>query len=132
MEVLDSFESLLTNAELAEVLRENKKQGNENNRPAVVVEMEKRVSKYLAESPGRGATREHVEALIERLGQVSPVEGQPALKAVELHNLANLRPTQLVEVYAVLANAEARFGDDKLSHMIDVIGECLPLPQLSK
>mmetsp|Transcript_12384 Transcript_12384/g.24544 ORF Transcript_12384/g.24544 Transcript_12384/m.24544 type:complete len:130 (-) Transcript_12384:149-538(-) len=128
MEVLDSFESLLTNAEVAEVLKDNKKRGHEDSRPLVMVELEKRVTKYLAEGPGKGATREQVEELSQRLSEVKPLEGETGLKVTETLNIANLRPTQLVEMYTVLASAEARFGDEKLGEMLEIVEQCLPLP----
>lgn len=73
MEVIDSFEALLSNAEVAQVLRENSKIGRGASRPPMVLEMEKRVRKYLEGTPVKNVTIDQVAELYKQLSALPPL-----------------------------------------------------------
>ena len=55
-------------------------------------------------------------------------DGQEPLREAEICNIANLRPTTLVALYAMIDKSFDRFGDPKLHEMLDIIGQVLSAP----
>ena len=84
MEIIDKSEALLTNAEVAEALRDNSKMGREASRGPIVLELEKRVRKYIEGTPLKNVKSEEVAELCRRLANFKPlVRASPVL--VSLH-----------------------------------------------
>jgi hypothetical protein len=73
MEIVDKSEALLTNAEVAEALRENGKMGREASRAPVVLEMEKRVRQYIEGTPAKAVKTDEISELYRRLESFKPL-----------------------------------------------------------
>jgi hypothetical protein len=73
MEIVDKSEALLTHTEVLEALRENAKMGREASRGPIVLELEKRVRKYLEGTPVKNVKTDEVAELYRRLGTFEPL-----------------------------------------------------------
>ena len=54
--------------------------------------------------------------------------GQEPLREAEICNIANIRPTSLVALYAMIDKSLDRFGEPKLNEMLDIIARILTAP----
>mmetsp|Transcript_4047 Transcript_4047/g.9749 ORF Transcript_4047/g.9749 Transcript_4047/m.9749 type:complete len:148 (-) Transcript_4047:241-684(-) len=130
MEVLTKCEVLVSIAEAKELLNEiqNESSDKESQRPWIAQEMTKQVLQYIENVSICNVTTEEVANLYQQLQAFEPLPDQDGLKHTELFNIANLRPTSIVEMFAIIDHAEVRFGDEKLEQMLDLIQSTLSAP----
>ncbi len=106
MEILDKSEALLTNAEVAEALRENGKMGREASRAPVVLEMEKRVRQYIEGTTAKAIKTDEVAALYRRLESFEPLVRVIA----ELGHFACFNDTCMFMLMTFFASAEQKLN----------------------
>mmetsp|Transcript_25163 Transcript_25163/g.51183 ORF Transcript_25163/g.51183 Transcript_25163/m.51183 type:complete len:155 (+) Transcript_25163:164-628(+) len=132
MEILVKGKILVTNTEAKELLNEVKSESStkETRRPLIAQEMTKQVLAYLEGTSVCNVTGQEVAATLKRLAAFPPLAGQEGLRQTEMFNIVNVRPSTLVEMFAIIDHAEVRFGDDKLEELLDLIqAELSPPPE---
>lgn len=127
MEVVEQLDYLVSNAEVMKLLTdidaEAKSAGFQ--RPPIARETSKQVLRHLESVPSCNTTSEEVAKLIASLSEFAPLEGQEPLRESEMYNIANLRPTSVVALFAMIDKSLDRFGEERLDEMLTVITSIL-------
>jgi DNA-directed RNA polymerase subunit F len=126
MEVHSKNDGRITNVELLEILEERKEKRSKRSGGSMALKsrdmMEERTIKYLKESTMGAATSEMVNACFQRFK-----EQKWDLTEAELLQIANHVPKCEPEIYMIIEQCEARFSEDDVKEILDVIEECFKL-----
>ena len=126
MEVHSKNDGRITNVELLEILEERKEKRSKRPGGSMALKsrdmMEERTIKYLKESTMGAATSEMVNACFQRFK-----EQKWDLTEAELLQIANHVPKCEPEIYMIIEQCEARFSEDDVKEILDVIEECFKL-----
>eukprot|EP00277_Geminigera_cryophila_P011980 CAMPEP_0179452204 /NCGR_PEP_ID=MMETSP0799-20121207/36104_1 /TAXON_ID=46947 /ORGANISM="Geminigera cryophila, Strain CCMP2564" /LENGTH=144 /DNA_ID=CAMNT_0021247921 /DNA_START=166 /DNA_END=597 /DNA_ORIENTATION=- len=130
MEVVEQLDYLVTNAEVMELLRDVEKEAKSTGfkRPWTARETSQHVMAYLETVPSCNTSPPEVDKLMQSLSNFSPLHAQEPLRETEILNIANLRPTSVVALFAMIDKSLDRFGEDKLDEMLTIVNEILTAP----
>lgn len=121
MEVLDPQQTVLTNAELYNIISERKKSLAGLSREAHGCPSLRTITyetfSYLSESPAASQTEEQVRSFIKAIAAYK-------LTAAEILQLINLRSTSAVEVQLVVEECEERFTEEQVNEIFAIVKQC--------
>jgi len=132
MEVIEPRQRLLTNAEVAQLVKEVQsnrtldKKDNANKHlpnigPLMTVLYE--TAKYLKDGAADGQTAQHLQAFAEATRHLK-------LTRAEFIQICNLRPTTPVEVQLLVEECEERLSETKVEELISLVCAHLPDPKI--
>uniref|UniRef100_A0A915BD55 DNA-directed RNA polymerase III subunit RPC9 n=1 Tax=Parascaris univalens TaxID=6257 RepID=A0A915BD55_PARUN len=122
MEVLDSQQTVLTNAEMYQLVLERRKSHSElskDQRVKALGTVIYETSSYLQNTPAATQKVENIENLIRALAPFK-------LTAAETLQVINLRPSTAIELQLVVEECEERLTEDQMGQLVNIISENLP------
>ncbi|KAK7290195.1 hypothetical protein RIF29_04439 [Crotalaria pallida] len=119
--LLQANAGALTNFEVLDFFRARGASKDPTRVIAKVAQSEYKVYDYLVNSPACSQSRQNINEFLEKVKKYD-------LAKAEILSVLNTRPAGPVDLFAIIEDCEARFPDEVLQEIIELVKKTLPPP----